>query len=378
MSASVPIEPVAFHRALARFQGLVAAHGGGHAFSGFQTGVVGAWENYKPRLREHALGILAIDRWGADEIGSGRILMRVISAIEIQDASANLTNNLVSWQNRFGHANRDHRVLLEAQTDVALRHTVEQLLFELYRGGADEGAVFDSLSKATAAKYPLLAYLFFLKDIDRFLPIQPTTFDRAFKELGIQLVTSRNCVWENYTQYLAAVAAVQDALADALHPMPVRLIDAHSFCWMLIKLHPVLDTAIGPSGSSTGRIFDDWERSVVEMRMSVEQTVRNSNGQTIEQTVKVKELLMTPVRLEARITALLKLQQYRCALTGIPLDPSLTGDKNVRPSLDRIDSSMHYEEGNVQVVCRFINFWKGASDNEEFKRLLTLVRGVDG
>lgn len=48
-----------------------------------------------------------------------------------------------------------------------------------------------------------------------------------------------------------------------------------------------------------------------------------------------------------------------------------------RPSLDRIDSDGHYEAGNLQVVCRFINFWKGASDDEEFRRLLELVRGIE-
>jgi hypothetical protein len=44
-------------------------------------------------------------------------------------------------------------------------------------------------------------------------------------------------------------------------------------------------------------------------------------------------------------------------------------------SLDRIDSSGHYERRNLQVVCKFINQWKGATDNEEFKRLIALVRG---
>jgi hypothetical protein len=29
------------------------------------------------------------------------------------------------------------------------------------------------------------------------------------------------------------------------------------------------------------------------------------------------------------------------------------------------------------VVCQFINFWKGDSDNAEFQRLLMLVRGLD-
>ena len=38
---------------------------------------------------------------------------------------------------------------------------------------------------------------------------------------------------------------------------------------------------------------------------------------------------------------------------------------------------MLLEAGNLQIVCQFINFWKSDSDNEEFKRLLMLVRGVE-
>ncbi len=72
---------------------------------------------------------------------------------------------------------------------------------------------------------------------------------------------------------------------------------------------------------------------------------------------------------------LMRLQEGRCALTGIRLlldgDP---GDDQLRYSLDRIDSSRHYERGNLQVVCRFVNRWKGAMDSEEFKRLLLLLR----
>ena len=41
--------------------------------------------------------------------------------------------------------------------------------------------------------------------------------------------------------------------------------------------------------------------------------------------------------------------------------------------MDRIDSNGHYEFGNLQVVCQFVNFWKSDSDNSEFKRLLRLV-----
>jgi hypothetical protein len=43
-------------------------------------------------------------------------------------------------------------------------------------------------------------------------------------------------------------------------------------------------------------------------------------------------------------------------------------------SLDRIESSGHYVKGNLQVVCRFANFWKGATDNKEFRRLIAVVQ----
>ena len=45
------------------------------------------------------------------------------------------------------------------------------------------------------------------------------------------------------------------------------------------------------------------------------------------------------------------------------------------PSLDRIDSDGHYESSNVQLVCRFINLWKQAADDAEFRRVIMLVRG---
>jgi len=46
-------------------------------------------------------------------------------------------------------------------------------------------------------------------------------------------------------------------------------------------------------------------------------------------------------------------------------------------SLDRIDSQGHYERGNLQLVCRFINFWKQASNDGDFRRLINVVRGID-
>ena len=153
------IDGTAFRSAFDRFRALVEATSG-HPFRSFDEGLAAAWEDYKPRLRDHALGLLRPGDWLEGEIGSGAVLKRTVEAIEIQDSRLNLTNNLVFWQNRFGHANRDHRAMLEAASNPALRGAIERLLFGLYRGVVDEGATFDGLVDATGGKYPLLAYLF--------------------------------------------------------------------------------------------------------------------------------------------------------------------------------------------------------------------------
>lgn len=52
-----------------------------------------------------------------------------------------------------------------------------------------------------------------------------------------------------------------------------------------------------------------------------------------------------------------------------------SNDAELLASLDLIDSDGHYEADNLHVVCRFVNRWKGADPDEEFRRPLDLVRG---
>ena len=372
------IDEVSFRSSFERFCELIEVKSE-HPFQGFDEGLAAVWERYKPRLRDHALGLLRPEDWQEDEIGSGTILNQTVEAIEIRDSRLNLINNLVFWQNRYGHANRDHRAMLEAETDPKLRGTIENLLFGLYRGGADEGITFDRLNDATGGKYPLLAYLFFLKDVDRFMPIHPTGFDCAFRALGIEFSTSGQCSWENYEMFNTTLDRLCPLIAQAADLNTVRLVDAHSFCWIfstLLKQEADGALARTPGSLDEGRVLGGREKSVIAMRYSVKGTVLNSRGQTVERRVKNKELHMTDAALEKLIVSLLDLQGDRCALTGIPFHFHREGaDPNLRPSLDRIDSDGHYETGNLQIVCRFINFWKGDTDDEEFRRLLMLVRG---
>ncbi|MDE0191063.1 MAG: hypothetical protein OXQ90_06870 [Gammaproteobacteria bacterium] len=366
------LDPDRFDEQYHRFKSSVPLHNEGRPFTSFCEGVVAEWEDYKPYLRDRALGRLVPDIWTEEEIGSGAILHRTIDAIEVQGNG--LTNNLVFWQNRFGDAKREHHVLIESASNAKRRRDLELLLFALYRDDSDEGDVFGELSELVGAKYRLLAYLYFLKDMDRFMPIVPTKFDRSFRDLGIDLVTVSNCSWENYQRFNAALGEVREALAKMDGLTNVRLIDAHSFCWILQKqlTESVKKKRKGAAGTLSR------EKSIIEMRRSVENTVRNSNGQFVQRVVKNKELRMPPAKLEDLLRSLLTLQSNRCALTGIPLHLARpSADTSLKPSVDRIDSDGQYEQGNLQIVCQFVNFWKADSNNEEFKRLLKLVRSAD-
>ncbi len=104
-------------------------------------------------------------------------------------------------------------------------------------------------------------------------------------------------------------------------------------------------------------------------------TTDYANGQQVLRNVKRKDMAFTsPKELEDYILELLRLQTDLCALTDIPLNlDEVEGDPEMRASLDRIDSNGHYERGNLQIVCRFINRWKGASENDQFRRLMEIV-----
>ena len=105
-------------------------------------------------------------------------------------------------------------------------------------------------------------------------------------------------------------------------------------------------------------------------------TAKFSNGQYVLTFKKDKKLLISPGDFAKLLRLLLdEKQQWRCALTGIPLqfDGDFT-DEQLVVSLDRIDSDGDYEANNLQLVCKFVNSWKSNMEDQEFRRLLALVR----
>jgi hypothetical protein len=123
-------------------------------------------------------------------------------------------------------------------------------------------------------------------------------------------------------------------------------------------------------------IYNARQRAVVEMAMTARGTAANANGQEVQRTVKNKELRFpSPTELEKYIDGLIEDQEGLCAITNIKLQFRGEHDDNeLLCSLDRIDSNGHYEAGNLQIVCRFVNRWKNDGDDAEFRRLVGLVR----
>lgn len=129
---------------------------------------------------------------------------------------------------------------------------------------------------------------------------------------------------------------------------------------------------------SVGTIFNAKERAAAIMAMTARDTVAGANGQQVLRNVKNKELkFASQQEFEKYLINLIDLQDGLCAISDIKLQyEGEHDDINRICSLDRIDSNGHYEPGNLQVVCRFINRWKSDGSDEVFRRLIGIVRSV--
>ena len=205
----------------------------GIAFESFTRGTPYSWEGYKDEVYAEAQRRLSISDWDVSEVGTGAILDRIIHAVEQKE------NNLLKWA-QYGA----HKVLQEVRADSRC-FAVESLLYDFYTGELDADETFDPLVDILGKKYPLIAYLFFIKDCDRFLPISPENFDEVFMRLGVDLKTSGRCGWENYSTYLGVVRQIQKLLQSEGYES-TRLLDAHSFCWLLANLEMVRSAEYPP------------------------------------------------------------------------------------------------------------------------------------
>ena len=132
------------------------------------------------------------------------------------------------------------------------------------------------------------------------------------------------------------------------------------------------------AGSGAVKIFNRLEITAARMADTAWQTALQSGQLSLTQA-KDKDFAFASKReLELYTLELMKAQENLCALTGLEMVlDGQEGDSELRCSLDRIQSNGHYEPNNLQVVCKFANRWKGASDDEGFRRLIEMLRNAD-
>lgn len=145
----------------------------------------------------------------------------------------------------------------------------------------------------------------------------------------------------------------------------------------LVGLHDRPEWLAAQGEKNPVTVSSRLDRTIYDAVLQIGKTVVRADGRIVEVASKVKNLLVSDDVMREFLKRLYREQSGLCALTGLQM--LLIGDEGSREfllSVDRIDSDGHYEPDNVQLVCRFANFWKSNSDNSRFKELIEIVRSA--
>ncbi|MBR6902070.1 MAG: HNH endonuclease [Synergistaceae bacterium] len=206
--------------AINKFVEFVKSKDGGRPLSFVdKNNFMGREENYKAEIAERARKELKYESWDNSMIGAGKIL-------EYCKNAKSLADNLVYINQQF----RFDNIINKNHKDY--NPEAEQALYDVYKGKDEKGA-FEKAVEVFGGNYDLIAYLFFIKDSSRFLPVSPGRFDKSLQSLGISHELSRHCSWENYTGFIDIVRYIQSIMRDIITDTDVRLIDAHSSLWVI-------------------------------------------------------------------------------------------------------------------------------------------------
>jgi hypothetical protein len=168
-------------------------------------------ENYKYEIIEDAKNQLLLKTWKENEIGSGRILGNIKNAINVK------SNNLIDWRKK------DDFKKLKANIEN------EKFLFDFFKSKIQDKTAFNNFIEI-GFSYQLIAFIFFIKNHQKYMPISQEKFDEIFISINIEFKTSHNCSWENYLEYNEIIKSFRKQLAGKYKL--VSLLDAHSFLWI--------------------------------------------------------------------------------------------------------------------------------------------------
>ena len=216
-------------------------------------------EGYKNQLFLDARSNLNFGEWSKSDIGSGKILQSVILAIEIKE------NNLLDWGTRYGEEQRPHHKLHVATSSNT--QIYEEYFYNFFNSLESDESFFNWLISEFGQKYSFIAYLFFIKDKSKYMPIKPSIYDEVFKDLNIDFKTSGLASWTNYKHYNSLINKIKDLLESELKN-DVQLLEAHSFLWIIAR-----------QMKSEGIVLDNQVKYIEAPAMYKEAVVKSRIGQ---------------------------------------------------------------------------------------------------
>lgn len=183
----------------------------------FHAGFILMEEGYKNAAFQKQAKYLHLSTWDDKAIEVGIVAKEILALVYDDEL-----DNLIDWRDKD-----KFKTLLEDESK-------KTLLGDCFRGifcGDSDMVSFQHAQNCIGNKFPIISYLFFIKNPERYLPVRPDTFSDRFQSVGISGWT-KSCSWENYQDFITTIEEVQIFLMEYFHDESLSLLEAHSFVWM--------------------------------------------------------------------------------------------------------------------------------------------------
>lgn len=272
----------------------------GETFKAFKSSAfVDKDENYKYAVYDQAKESLEQQWWKQSDIGTGKIQAKVKDAIKTKLVYQYQwhNNNLVDWRKRDDFAK------------LPASKSLETTLFNFYKNKTKDSEVFEEFLSLKLS-YQIIAYLFFIKDRNRYLPITQERFDEIFELIGIaEFKTSYNASWDNYTQFIDIIKQVRDFLKTK--DQDTTLLDAHSFLYILgsqmkeekFQFTSAASTTLEQTSTNSIDNSQDFNQQPLDRNDQIEAPVFNDEKLPEELPVEISEQLFEGAKKTVTINA---------------------------------------------------------------------------
>ena len=179
----------------------------------------------------------------------------------------------------------------------------EDILYRLFLDN-NPATAFDEACEFWGRWFPEMSYLLFMRDKNKYIPVKTTNHEDAFDKLGIDTGCLNSCSWKNYQTFVQIHEDIRNRLETYLG-MPVSLIDAHSFVWVMKQANATLTNYDETVPEIVSEVSDPYESVVV---------TSGKEGRVVARYVTKYE------RKPRNRAAAIKIHGYKCMACGFDFE----------------------------------------------------------